>query len=43
MYLAVLVPIGAGVFLLWRPFWRQDVYLGLTAQWQQRRRPEGQI
>jgi len=43
MYLAVLVPIGAGVFLLWRPFWMQDVYLGLTAQWQQRRRPEGQI
>ena len=43
MYLAVLVPIGAGVFLLWRPFWMQDVYLGLIAQWQQRRRPEGQI
>jgi len=43
MYLAVLVPIGAGVFLLWRPFWMQDVYLGLRAQWQQRRRPEGQI
>ena len=43
MYLAVLIPIGAGVFMLWRPFWMQDVYLGLTAQWQQRRRPEGQI
>ena len=43
MYLAVLIPVGAGIFMLWRPFWMQDVYLGLTAQWQQRRRPEGQI
>ena len=43
MYLVVLIPVGVGIFMLWRPFWVQDVYVGLTAQWQQRRRPEGQI
>ena len=41
MYLVVLMPIGVGVFLLWRPFWLQTLVRNGIAQLENRRKPAG--
>ena len=41
MYVAVLMPIGFGVFLLWRPFWVQTLFRNAIAQLENRRKPAG--
>ena len=41
MYVAVLMPIGFGVFLLWRPFWVQTLFRNSIAQLENRRKPAG--
>jgi lipopolysaccharide export system permease protein len=41
MYLVVLMPIGFGIFLLWRPFWLQTLFRNRIAQLENRRKPAG--
>ena len=41
MYLVVLMPIGFGIFLLWRPFWLQTLFRKSVAQLENRRKPAG--
>ena len=41
MYLVILMPIGFGIFLLWRPFWLQTLFRNGIAQPENRRKPAG--
>jgi len=41
MYLAVLMPTGFGIFLLWRPFWLQTLFRNGIAQLENKRNPAG--
>ena len=40
MYLAILVPIGLGIFMLWRPFWLTELRYTMTSTAQNRQKPE---
>ena len=40
MYLTVLLPIGLGIFMLWRPFWLTELRLAVISTAQNRQKPE---